>query len=103
MPRKAASLEVKMAFEEAKIRTAIANIQQGLDTTTPAGKAMFQMMRRVFAEFARAMIQEGSARGLRGPGARGKRLGRPPVRLWRLLGGLAYGSSPKRFGVNAST
>jgi hypothetical protein len=32
--------------------------QQGLDTTTPAGKAMFQMM-GVFAEFERAMIREG--------------------------------------------
>jgi DNA invertase Pin-like site-specific DNA recombinase len=31
--------------------------QQGIDTTTPAGKAMFQMM-GVFAEFERAMIQE---------------------------------------------
>src|ERR1700692_1877968 len=30
--------------------------QQGIDTTTPAGKAMFQMM-GVFAEFERAMIQ----------------------------------------------
>src|SRR5215813_10294135 len=31
--------------------------QQGLDTATPAGKAMFQML-GVFAEFERAMIQE---------------------------------------------
>jgi len=31
--------------------------QQGLDTTTPAGKAMFGML-GVFAEFERAMIQE---------------------------------------------
>ncbi len=31
--------------------------QQGIDTTTPAGKAMFQMM-GVFAEFERAMIAE---------------------------------------------
>jgi DNA invertase Pin-like site-specific DNA recombinase len=31
--------------------------QQGVDTTTPAGKALFQMM-GVFAEFERAMIQE---------------------------------------------
>src|SRR5260221_10890759 len=31
--------------------------QQGIDTTTPAGKAMFQIM-GVFAEFERAMIQE---------------------------------------------
>ena len=31
--------------------------QQGVDTTTPAGKALFQMM-GVFAEFERAMIRE---------------------------------------------
>jgi resolvase-like protein len=31
--------------------------QQGIDTTTPAGKALFQMM-GVFAEFVRSMIQE---------------------------------------------
>jgi len=37
--------------------------QQGLDTTTPAGKAMFQIM-GVFAEFERAMIQERVRAGL---------------------------------------
>jgi DNA invertase Pin-like site-specific DNA recombinase len=37
--------------------------QQGLDTTTPAWKAMFQMM-GVFAEFERAMIQERVRAGL---------------------------------------
>ena len=37
--------------------------QQGLDTTTPAGKAMFQMM-GVFAEFERSMIQERVRAGL---------------------------------------
>jgi DNA invertase Pin-like site-specific DNA recombinase len=37
--------------------------QQGIDTTTPAGKAMFQMM-GVFAEFERAMIQERVRAGL---------------------------------------
>jgi DNA invertase Pin-like site-specific DNA recombinase len=37
--------------------------QQGLDTRTPAGKAMFQMM-GVFAEFERAMIQERVRAGL---------------------------------------
>ena len=40
--------------------------QQGIDTTTSSGKAMFQMM-GVFAEFERAMIQDESAPGLRGP------------------------------------
>jgi hypothetical protein len=34
-----------------------ASSTQGIDTTTPAGKAMFQMM-GVFAEFERSMIVE---------------------------------------------
>jgi DNA invertase Pin-like site-specific DNA recombinase len=50
--------------------------QQGLDTTTPAGKAMFQMM-GVFAEFERAMIQERVRAGLRRAMDEGKTLGRP--------------------------
>jgi DNA invertase Pin-like site-specific DNA recombinase len=49
--------------------------QQGLDTTTPAGKAMFQMM-GVFAEFDRSMIRERVNAGLRGAKAAGKKLGR---------------------------
>ena len=52
--------------------------QQGIDTTTPAGKAMFQMM-GVFAEFERAMIQERVRAGLARAKADGKRLGRPKV------------------------
>jgi hypothetical protein len=41
--------------------------QQGLDTRTPSGKAMFQMM-GVFAEFERAMIQERVRAGTRRKG-----------------------------------
>jgi DNA invertase Pin-like site-specific DNA recombinase len=52
--------------------------QQGLDTSTPAGKAMFQMM-GVFAEFERAMIRERVQAGLQRARAQGKRLGRPRV------------------------
>jgi len=52
--------------------------QQGLDTTTPAGKAMFQMM-GVFAAFERAMIQERVRAGLARARSEGKRLGRPPI------------------------
>ena len=52
--------------------------QQGLDTTTPAGKAMFQMM-GVFAEFERAMIQERVRAGLKRAKAEGKTLGRPRI------------------------
>jgi DNA invertase Pin-like site-specific DNA recombinase len=50
--------------------------QQGLDTSTPSGRAMFQMM-GVFAEFERAMIQERVRAGLARARAEGKRLGRP--------------------------
>lgn len=52
--------------------------QQGLDTTTPAGKAMFQMC-GVFAEFERAMIRERVQAGLARARAQGKTLGRPKV------------------------
>jgi DNA invertase Pin-like site-specific DNA recombinase len=50
--------------------------QQGLDTSTPSGKAMFQMM-GVFAEFERAMIRERVNSGLARAKANGKTLGRP--------------------------
>lgn len=50
--------------------------QQGIDTTTPSGKAMFQML-GVFAEFERAMIRERVQAGLSRARQQGKRLGRP--------------------------
>src|SRR5262245_24729740 len=52
--------------------------QQGLDTSTPSGKAMFQML-GVFAEFERAMIRERVLAGLARARADGKQLGRRPV------------------------
>ena len=50
--------------------------QQGLDTSTPSGRAMFQML-GVFAEFERAMIRERVMAGLARAKADGTRLGRP--------------------------
>lgn len=52
--------------------------QQGLDTSTSAGRAMFQML-GVFAEFERSLIQERVKSGLARARQEGKRLGRPPV------------------------
>jgi DNA invertase Pin-like site-specific DNA recombinase len=52
--------------------------QQGIDTTSPAGKAMFQML-GVFSEFERAMIRERVHAGLARARANGKRLGRPLI------------------------
>jgi DNA invertase Pin-like site-specific DNA recombinase len=49
--------------------------QQGLDTSTPSGRAMFQMM-GVFAEFERAMIRERVLAGLARARQAGTHLGR---------------------------
>jgi DNA invertase Pin-like site-specific DNA recombinase len=53
--------------------------QQGLDTSTTAGKAMFQML-GVFAEFERGIIRERINAGLARARANGKKLGRRPVK-----------------------
>ena len=50
--------------------------QQAIDSTTPAGKALFGML-GVFAEFERSMIQERIHAGLSRARAAGKQLGRP--------------------------
>jgi DNA invertase Pin-like site-specific DNA recombinase len=56
--------------------------QQGLDTSTPSGRAMFQML-GVFSEFEAAMIRErvctGVARAKRNGTKSGKPIGRPRI------------------------
>ena len=85
--------------------------QQWLDATTPAGKAMFQMM-GVFAEFERAMIAERVRAGLARARGEGKRLGRPPIAPAlekRIREALAVPGRPgvrviaKQFGVDPGT
>src|SRR5262249_54410568 len=80
-------------------------------TTTPAGKAMFQML-GVFAEFERAMIAERVRAGLARARGEGKRLGRPPIAPAlekRIREALATPGRPgvrviaKQFGVNPGT
>ena len=80
--------------------------QQGIDTTTPSGKMMFQMC-GVFAEFERAMIQERVKAGLKRAKAQGKRLGRPPVppiQLKKIVNlreqGLSYRKIANRVGLS---
>jgi DNA invertase Pin-like site-specific DNA recombinase len=82
--------------------------QQSLDTTTPSGKAMFQMC-GVFAEFERAMIQERVKAGLQRAKASGKCLGRPRTNAeleQRIRAGLAAGvgkkSLARQLGVGVS-
>ena len=83
--------------------------QQGIDTTTPAGKALFQML-GVFAEFERAMIRERVMAGLARAKAEGKQLGRRRVggeveRNIRaaLSEGKGIVSTARKLGVGVST
>jgi DNA invertase Pin-like site-specific DNA recombinase len=83
--------------------------QQGIDTGTPAGKAMFQML-GVFAEFERAMIVERVKAGLSRARSQGKRLGRRPVSeavVERIRERLATGTGilrvAKKLGVGTGT
>jgi DNA invertase Pin-like site-specific DNA recombinase len=83
--------------------------QQGLDTSTPAGKALFQMM-GVFAEFERAMIVERTKAGMARAKAQGKRIGRPVLEITlrreiaqRLATGATAYAVAKELGVDRKT
>ena len=83
--------------------------QQGLDTTTPAGKAMFQMM-GVFAEFERTMIQERVRAGMARAKREGKHIGRPPMApelqqriLEARASGLSVRKTAAKFGIDPAT
>jgi DNA invertase Pin-like site-specific DNA recombinase len=52
--------------------------QQGLDTSTPAGRALFGML-SVFGEFERAMIVDRMRSGMARARAQGKIIGRPAI------------------------
>ncbi len=83
--------------------------QQGLDTSTPAGKALFQML-GVFAEFERAIIRERVRSGLERARAQGKVLGRrrndDPKRLATVQRlrkkGVGIGKIARTLGIGAS-
>ena len=95
-------------------RTELYLHQQGLDTSTPSGRAMFQMM-GVFAEFERAMIAErvraGMARAKAQGTKSGKSIGRPRIdprtrtaiaAAYR-AGGVGMRAVAKQFGVGTET
>ena len=55
------------------------SLSEAVDTTTPAGKMVFTVLGAV-AELERSLIGERVRAGLRNAKAKGKRLGRPPLR-----------------------
>jgi DNA invertase Pin-like site-specific DNA recombinase len=86
--------------------------QRGIDTTSPGGKPMFQML-GVFAEFERSIIQERVRAGLKRAKAEGKQHGRPriapeleaQIRVALKTPGRTEGvrKLAKRFGVDPGT
>lgn len=83
--------------------------QQAIDTSTPSGRMMFQML-GVFAEFERSMIRARVLSGIERSRAKGVRLGRPPIppiRLQKVEQGLRAGQSiravAKATGVSTAT
>lgn len=88
--------------------------QQGLDTSTPSGRAMFGML-SVFADFERSMIQErvraGMARAKERGTKSGKPIGRPAVtperraaiRAAYTAGSIGMRDVAKTFGVGVET
>jgi DNA invertase Pin-like site-specific DNA recombinase len=82
--------------------------QQSIDTTTPAGKLMFQVC-GAFAEFERSMIRQRVNAGLKRAIAAGKTLGRPKVEpeiekriRSRLQAGLGILKVGRELGVGTS-
>ncbi|GJD76588.1 recombinase family protein [Methylobacterium goesingense] len=82
---------------------------QGLDTTTPAGRALFGML-SVFSEFERAMIRDRVQAGLDRTRAKGTRLGRPPMEAERieeiralLIAGTGIRETARRIGAGTAT
>lgn len=82
--------------------------QQALDTSTPMGKAMFQLC-GVFAELERSIIQERVKAGLERAKAKGKKLGRPRTdpkveeRIRQLAArGVGKGKIARTLGVGVS-
>jgi DNA invertase Pin-like site-specific DNA recombinase len=83
--------------------------QQGLDTTTPAGRALFQML-GVFAEFERSIIVERVRAGLARARKEGRHLGRPKVGAGveaairkELKAGTGIRKAARQLGVGTST
>lgn len=84
--------------------------QSGLDTSTPSGRMMFQMV-GVFSEFERSMISERVKTGLNRVRKQGKKLGQPTKitedlvhNIWKLKDeGEGLKSISKKVGVSRST
>lgn len=83
--------------------------QQAIDTSTPSGKMLFQML-GVFAEFERSIIRSRVMAGLERTKAKGTKLGRPALAPMdkkyirqSLEKGLSIRAAAKKHGVSTAT
>ena len=85
-------------------------LDQGIDTSTPAGRLLFHVLGSI-AEFERDLIAERTKAGLAAARRRGKRIGRPrairgPATFQmqrRLDAGASFGAIARELGVATST
>jgi len=84
------------------------SLRDNLDLSTPSGRLMFQII-GAMAEFERALIQERVRAGLRNAKAKGKRIGRPRLRVDSSLvlklraDGLSWRGISDRLGLGLGT
>lgn len=91
-------------------RAEFRSLTEPIDTTTPAGRLMLQLL-GAFAEFERTLIRERSMAGLVAARERGVRLGRPEALSARqrasvvrmFARGVTRAEVARRFSVHAST
>ena len=83
-------------------------VDQGIDTSTPAGRLLFNMLAAI-GEFELDLIRERTRAGLRAARKRGKRLGRPRVHVpveearRRLQAGESLSSVARSLGCSKAT
>ncbi len=107
LDRLARSLEhlIALGKEFKALGVELVVLDQAIDTTTSAGKALFGML-AVFAEFERDLIRERVIAGVQRARALGKRLGRPraPVGREQVLAlreaGLSYRTIGRRLQIS---
>jgi DNA invertase Pin-like site-specific DNA recombinase len=74
---------IEIADELKERNIEFVSLQDNIDTSTPAGKAMFGML-SVLAEFERDIIRERTLAGLKAARARGRKGGRPKANSQKL-------------------
>jgi DNA invertase Pin-like site-specific DNA recombinase len=100
---------VTLAAELEALRVDLVVLDQAIDTTTPAGRLLFNVLAAI-SEFERDLIRDRVMAGLRRARAQGRRLGRPkqhhvdPARARQLLAdGLSLRAAARALGAHPTS